>query len=285
MSDGTGHIWQFDNDDGEYEGGLDVFTYVHNADGTYTVTEYDGEYTYTMTVTSVTATKLYISDPDEGAIVLTRVSGYTYASSGTIDGHEYINLGLPSGTLWATMNVGATTETDYGDYFAWGETEGYNSGKTNFSWSTYKWCQGSDDTMTKYCTSSVYGTVDGISELQPSDDAATANWGSDWQMPSNEQCEELINSSYTTTEWVTINGMNGRKITSKSNGNSIFLPAAGSRSTTLLSSVGSYGGYRSRSLSTSNSSYGRYIYFNSSNISSSSSSRCLGQGVRPVVKK
>lgn len=206
---------------------------------------------------------------------------------GDLNGHAYVDLGLPSGTMWATMNVGATSETDYGDYFAWGETTGYKSGKTNFSWSTYKWCKGSGKTMTKYCTDSSYGTVDGISELQPSDDAATANWGSGWQMPSLAQCSELINSSYTTTEWTTVNGINGLKITSKANGNSIFLPAAGYRYGTSLGSAGSGGHYWSRSLNTSNSNDGRHLnFFDSSNINTYSyygSGRFDGRSVRPVL--
>jgi hypothetical protein len=81
--------------------------------------------------------------------------------------------------------------------------------------------------MSKYCTDNLFGPVDGKTELEPSDDAATVNWGSGWQMPSLEQCTELINSNYTTTTRTTLNGKNGRKITSKSNGNRIFLPATG----------------------------------------------------------
>ena len=101
----------------------------------------------------------------------------------TLDGHAYVDLGLPSGTLWATCNVGASSPEEYGDYFAWGETEP----KNDYNWSTYKYCKGSSTTMTKYCTSSSYGTVDNKTELEPSDDAATVNWGSNWQMPSLEQ--------------------------------------------------------------------------------------------------
>ncbi|MBQ5622209.1 MAG: hypothetical protein IIU92_06310, partial [Bacteroidaceae bacterium] len=194
---------------------------------------------------------------------------------------EWVDLGLPSGTLWATCNVGANSPEEYGDYFAWGETEP----KTDYSWSTYKYCKGSKTTMTKYCTNSDYGTVDNKTELEPSDDAATANWGSGWQMPSYEQRTELLNSSYTTTTWTTLNGKYGRKITSKSNGNSIFLPAAGYRIDTSLNYAGSYGGYWSRSLSTSYSNYAYYLYFNSSGIYTSNGFRYYGQSVRPVRVK
>ena len=196
--------------------------------------------------------------------------------------HEWVDLGLPSGTLWATCNVGANSPEEYGDYFAWGET----TTKSSYSWSTYKYCKGSSSTMTKYCTSSYYGTVDNKTELEPSDDAATVNWGSGWQMPSKEQCQELINSSYTTTTWTTRNGKYGRKITSKSNGNSIFLPAAGCRNDTSLNSAGGSGYYWSRSLETSSSYFAYYQSFNSSYIHTFLDCRYFGQSVRPVrVKK
>ncbi|MBR6128146.1 MAG: Ig-like domain-containing protein [Bacteroidaceae bacterium] len=168
-------------------------------------------------------------------------------NSGTINGREYVDLDLPSGTLWATCNVGANSPEEYGDYFAWGET----APKDEYNWSTYKWCNGSYVTMTKYCTHSEYGYngfTDGKTELDPEDDAATANWGSSWRMPSMNQTQELCNSNYTTSEWTTQNGVNGRKITSKSNGNSIFLPAAGYRHDDEPGYAGSTGLYWSSSL-------------------------------------
>ena len=200
--------------------------------------------------------------------------------------HEYVDLGLPSGTLWATTNVGAESSEEYGDYFAWGETEP----KSVYYWSTYKWCQGSFDTMTKYCTSSSYGTVDYKKELLPKDDAATVNWGSEWQMPSKEQCEELFNSDYTTTTWTTENGVYGRKITSKSNGNTIFLPATGEREDASLNHVGSLGSYWSRSLRSGNyvenSDCGYALFFDSGKVyPNSGTSRCFGLSVRPVRKQ
>ena len=195
------------------------------------------------------------------------------------DTHEYVDLGLPSGTLWATCNVGASSPEEYGDYFAWGETEP----KDDYSWETYKY-----GTMSKYCTDNLFGPVDGKTELEPSDDAATVNWGSGWQMPSLEQCTELINSNYTTTTWTTLNGKHGRKIISKSNGNSIFLPAAGCRYDTSLGSAGYGGFYWSRSLITSYSYSAYHLIFFSSDIFTNDADgrRDYGQGVRPVrVKK
>ncbi|MBQ8864899.1 MAG: hypothetical protein IJ020_02000 [Bacteroidaceae bacterium] len=196
--------------------------------------------------------------------------------------HEWVDLGLPSGTLWATCNVGANSPEEYGNHFAWGETQP----KTSYNWSTYKYCKGSASTMTKYCTNSSYGTVDNKTELEPSDDAATANWGNNWQMPSLEQLKELYNSSYTTTTWTTMNGVYGRKITSKSNGNSIFLPAAGRRFDTSLNYAGSFGLYWSRSLYAGHSNNVYVLFFNSRNIFTGNDSRCYGRSVRPVrVKK
>ncbi len=143
--------------------------------------------------------------------------------------HEWVDLGLPSGTLWATCNIGANSPEEYGDYFAWGETTGYNSGKTNFSWETYKYYDATWGTITKYCTNFNNGTIDNRTELEPEDDAATVRWGADWQMPSAGQMEELLdfnNYVYTEHTGLIINGILGVMITSKVNGNRIFLPAA-----------------------------------------------------------
>ena len=169
--------------------------------------------------------KLYLSDKQVVEYSVEKVDSlvFTDGADDTAETHEWVDLGLPSGTLWATCNVGASKPEEYGDYFAWGETKP----KSDYSWSTYKYCKGSIDTMTKYCTNNSLGTVDNKTELEPSDDATTANWGSEWQMPSLEQCKELYNSSYTTTTWTTMNGVEGRMITSNSNGNSVFFAGSG----------------------------------------------------------
>lgn len=143
------------------------------------------------------------------------------------NGYEYVDLGLPSGTLWAKCNVGATSPEEIGLYFAWGEVIGYkdiNSGKS-FSWEDYKYCNGSYDTLTKYCSSSLVGVVDDKTTLDLEDDAASVNMGGEWRMPNPYEHEELINN--TTSTWTTINGINGRLFTSNINGNTIFLPAGG----------------------------------------------------------
>ncbi|MBQ5680671.1 MAG: Ig-like domain-containing protein [Bacteroidaceae bacterium] len=200
----------------------------------------------------------------------------------TVETHDYVDLGLPSGTLWATCNVGASSPEEYGDYFAWGET----TTKGTYKWSTYKHSQeGSFSKVMKYCTNGSLGTIDNKTELELSDDAAAVNLGSDWQMPSLEQFKELINSSYTTTTWTTLNGVSGYEITSKSNGNSIFLPAAGYRRDTSLDDAGSYGYYWSRSLDASNSSGAYYLGLSSSRIATSVLNRSYGKSVRPVRVK
>ena len=195
--------------------------------------------------------------------------------SGTIDGHDYVDLGLPSGTLWATCNVGAFEPDGYGNYYVWGET----ATKTVYDWSTYKWTEGASETPTKY--------TDSLSaELQLSDDAAYVNWGKNWRMPSQAQFEELINSSYTTTTWTSINGIYGKKITSKMpgyTGNSIFLPAAGFHAGSSQGYAGSYGYYLSRSLDVGNASYAVNLGFSSSEIDTFGGSyRCYGRSIRPV---
>ena len=195
--------------------------------------------------------------------------------------HEYVDLGLPSGTLWATMNIGAPKPEHCGDFFAWGETSGYNGGKTAFNWTTYKYCMGTNKTLTKYCDDSEYGTVDHLTELDLEDDAAYVNWGPGWRMPSKEQFNELRNSELTTAEWTTVNGVNGRKITSISNGNSIFLPAAGYFLDTSLNSEGEHGMYWSRTLSPL-SGNAWYLFLLSVHIGTPYYDGYRGQSVRPV---
>lgn len=171
--------------------------------------------------------------------------------------YKYVDLGLPSGTLWADRNVGADSPEAYGDYFAWGETEP----KSIYEWSNYKWCNGSYNTMTKYCTDASYGTVDNKTVLDLEDDAAYVNMGTEWRMPTYDEQKEL-NSKCTWT-WTLQNGTRGYKVTGP-NGNSIFLPAAGGCGSSGLSSTGSIGGYWSASLGESNPCSAWYLVFQSS---------------------
>lgn len=207
---------------------------------------------------------------------------------GTLNGHEWVNLGLPSGTLWASCNVGATLPEEYGDYYSWGETqikEVYNY------WSNYKYCNvqsepfGDCFQLTKYCNSETYGFndyTDDLTILLPCDDAATANWGNGWRMPTMGEWMELYQNTICT--WVTQNGVNGMRFTS-SNGQNLFLPAAYCY-TTEFNFIGRYGMYWSSSLRTeypvcatdfdfSSSRYGLNYY---------DCNRCGGMPVRPVCK-
>ena len=190
-------------------------------------------------------------------------------------GHEYVDLGLS--VKWATMNIGANSPEDYGDYFAWGET----TSKDSYSWETYKWCKGFYNTLTKYCTYSGYdyGTVDNKSVLVLSDDAARYNWGGTWRMPTYDELNEL--KTKCTTTWTSLNGVKGRLVTGP-NGNSIFLPAAGHRYYSSLYDAGSIGYYWSSSLDTSDPIDGKYLVFYSSNFYMDYNHRFFGQSVRAV---
>ena len=189
---------------------------------------------------------------------------------------DWVDLGLPSGLLWATRNVGATSPEDYGDYFAWGET----SPKEVYNWDTYRYCNGDYDQLTKYCSKSSFGYngfTDNLTILQPGDDAATANYGG--RTPTKEEWQELLNN--TTVSWTTLNGVNGRLFTA-SNGNSLFLPAAGYRGVSSLYDAGSDGDYWSSSLYTDDPDYAWYFYFGSGDQDMSSSGRDNGHSVRAV---
>ncbi len=200
----------------------------------------------------------------------------TFAEVLQINGHEYVDLGLTSGTLWATCNVGATSPEDYGDYFAWGET----TPKEIYNESTYKYCNGSYNTLTKYCTYSDYGTVDNKRTLESADDAATANWGGSWRMPTTTEQQELHEECIWV--WTTLNGVNGYHVTG-SNGNSIFLPVTGFYNESALSDSGVVGHYWSSSLDESGSD-GAYIFelYSYSSAWGGRRPRDWGHSVRPV---
>ena len=200
--------------------------------------------------------------------------------NGTLNGHEWVDLGLPSGLKWATCNVGASQPEEYGDYFAWGEVEP----KDYYYWDSYKWCNGSYDTQIKYCNDSYYGYngfTDNKTTLELSDDAANYNWGGSWRMPTFEEQEELRNNC--SWEWTTQNGVYGRKVTGP-NGNSIFLPAAGYRYGSSLYNAGSRGYYWSSSLYTDYPDDAWDVSFDSSSAYRNNNNRYYGFSVRPVCQ-
>ena len=222
-----------------------------------TVTIAKGERKHVKAVLTITAGTLEAENPQQNSD----------SNNSTYIGHDYVDLGLPSGLLWATCNVGADTPEGYGDYFAWGET----TPKSVYNWDNYQYYDGSN--LTKYTGS------DGLTSLLPEDDAATANWGEGWRMPTREEWQELYNN--TTVTWTQRNGVNGRLYTA-SNGNSLFLPAAGYRSGTSLYNAGTFGFYWSSSLHTDYPGSAWNLRFNSDGCDVGSYYRISGFTVRPV---
>lgn len=156
------------------------------------------------------------------------------------NGYDYVDLGLPSGTLWATCNVGASTPEDSGLYFAWGDVQGYTAeqvgtgeGKKAFTWADYKYSKGYIDHRTsnliKYCNNALQGYngfIDNKIVLDLEDDAARVNMGGKWRMPSQKDLMELTNN--TVYETATINNRDGIRFIHKTNPSiSIFIPLAG----------------------------------------------------------
>ncbi len=180
---------------------------------------------------------------------------------GSLNGHEYVDLGLPSGLKWATCNVGANKPEEYGNYYAWGEIK-------------------TKDTYTHKNSQTLYKTMKDISGNHEYD-AATANWGGSWRMPTISELQEL-NDKCT---WVRMsqNGKNGYKVTGP-NGSSIFLPAAGIRCGSSLYDAGSYGYYWSSTPYESDSFSAYLLYFDSSYLSSYDDGRDYGLSVRPVLE-
>lgn len=190
--------------------------------------------------------------------------------------HEYVDLGLPSGLKWATCNVGAISPEDYGDYFAWGET----TPKSNFTWNNYKWCSGASY-MTKYCTSSSYGKVDGITTLESQDDAAYVNWGSSWRIPTKIEQDEL--RTKCAWKWTLSNGVRGCQVTGP-NGKSIFLPASGYYNMGSLLDSGILGHYWSSSLYQSHNDRAYYLEICSEYQVWDDYDRYYGRAIRPVCR-
>ena len=194
-----------------------------------------------------------------------------YAQWGSLT--EGVDLGLS--VKWASVNIGANKPEEYGDYFAWGETEP----KKKYDYSTYKWLQGKYYTLTKYNTDYDYGNViDNKIVLDKEDDAAVANWGGSWRMPTVTECIELNENCIWTP--ITQNGVKGYQIKSKKNGNTIFLPAAGSYSQGHYFSEGQCACWSS-SLCISHPGNAHTVS-ESTNALSYGTDRCEGLPIRPV---
>ncbi len=204
--------------------------------------------------------------------------GFAKVTSSVHNGHEFVDLGLPSGTKWATCNVGATTPEGFGNYYAWAETEP----NTIYDWTTYKYCDGIGSRITKYATGYSYSQdPDGLTDLEMSDDVARVDWGGSWRIPTEEEMTELINNCNWT--WVTQNGISGYKVTSTVNGNSIFLPATGAKGDGYVSNQ-EYAYYWTNSIRDYvNNSANALYYINAYPPSSTGNlTRCSGASVRAV---
>lgn len=199
------------------------------------------------------------------------------------NGYDYVDLGLPSGTLWATCNVGASKPSDYGQYFQWGDTQGYTSnqvgtgeGQKKFAkdWSDYKW--GVNPNYSKYTTTGA--------TLDLEDDAAHVNMGGSWHMPTPTQIQELINTANTTSTGTIQDGVNGRLFTStKDTSKSIFFPAAGVAWNGSVQDSGDYGDVWSSMLNADGVDYGQGLDFTSGNVVLIDYDRCDGLSVRGVI--
>ena len=221
-----------------------------------------------------------------GKITITAFLGFLQANCEiNIVEPEYVDLGLS--VKWATFNVGAKVPEDYGYYYAWGEIES----KSTYNWSTYKYCDGSQTTLTKYCNDSSYGNngfTDTLTILDISDDVAHVKWGGNWRIPTKEEYTELIDSC--TWTWTTHNGVVGYMVTSNRTGytdRSVFLPAAGRNNTSGLNSSGVRGNYWTNTLYEDKiPNVAWYLDFNESKrLTGDAKPRYVGCTIRPVYPK
>ncbi|MBQ0068803.1 MAG: leucine-rich repeat protein [Bacteroidales bacterium] len=200
-----------------------------------------------------------------------------------VKAHEYVDLGLPSGTLWATCNLGANSPEDIGLYYAWGETTGYAKGDARvFDWTNYTLCDGNIESINKY------NLEDGLKVLDPDDDAATVSWGEKWRMPTVDEYWELLYN--TTHTWWTYKGVNGFMFTSDKNGNRIFLPITYYQDEEGLRDDEERAYYWSSSLGTNdynkdNISLATGLSFTATGTFMSGRARCHGRTIRAVRSK
>ena len=200
-------------------------------------------------------------------------------------GHEYVEIG---GKKWATMNIGASQPSDYGLYFAWGDTQGYTAsqvgsgeGQKYFGWADYKYGNGTSSPgatgMTKY------NETDGKTVLEAADDAAIVSWGGSWRMPTTAEFQAL--GAAVNTAWTQVNNVYGILCTDKTDSSkTLFFPAAGDCNYSRVEDVGNYGYYWSSSLLTNSRQNAYFLYFYSdSAFWDGSSSRYYGLAVRPVA--
>lgn len=209
---------------------------------------------------------------------MNKVAEILVTQEGKPDKYGPVDLGLS--VKWASCNVGAESPEDYGGYYAWGEIVE----KDNYIWSTYKWCIGGFENLTKYCTNRKYGNADYRTVLDSEDDVAHVKWGDGWRMPTSDEIKELI--SNCSWSWIYLNGVNGYKVTGP-NGNSIFLPAAGYRydyNKKEFIGRGSHGCYWSGTLRENGCYDAVYLNFSFSSHDWGGCYRSSGHTVRPVTE-
>lgn len=206
--------------------------------------------------------------------------GLAYVDTKDYSVPEIVDLGLS--VKWSSFNLGASTPEEYGDFFSWGEI----GSKSDYNWSSYRWCNGNYNSLTKYCSNTSYGAagfVDNYSELELDDDAPHTLLGDKWRMPTSEEWAELKDNC--NWDWTTINGVKGMKVSSKLSGyvdKWIFFPAAGYIDGSNGYDSGLYGYYWSSSLNEGNPRNAYFSGFSSGGVGIHSDNRCGGFSIRPV---
>lgn len=214
----------------------------------------------------------------DGKTDLQDVKAITHYMNENVGGYDYVDLDLPSGNLWATCNVGAEKPEDYGSYFAWGET----TTKDSYKWSNYAFSN-DGNIFTKYNTSSEHGEVDNKTTLDVEDDAAAQIWGHGWQIPTNDDINELRSGDHCTWTKATINGVIGYVVKSKKNNNSIFLPLGGYIDGTTHTGIGNSGCYWSSTLNAKSVWTAHNMVIDNSNFLFCNL-RYYGRNIRAVLK-
>lgn len=217
-------------------------------------------------------TRFLASNVDSVSFVVP--DSYPVDPANVVNNHEYVDLGLS--VRWATCNIGANYPGETGDYFAWGEIEP----KVWYSWSTYKWSNGNEQTLTKYCLDENYGIVDNKITLEVSDDVARMEWGDRWRMPTQQEFKELLD--FCTLRWIKFNSMYGYEVTSNINGNKIFLPLTGYMIESELITA-PFGYYWCSTLDVTDSDNAMQLGFTDTWLGVLSSTRMYGQPIRPVL--
>ena len=200
------------------------------------------------------------------------------------NGHEYVEIG---GLKWATMNIGASKPSEYGLYFAWGDTQGYTAeqvgsgeGQKYFGWADYK--HGNDTSSPDATGMTKYNATDGLTTLEAVDDAAVANWGGSWRMPTAAEFQAL--GAAVNTKWTQVNNVYGILCTDKKDSSkTLFFPAAGYCEDGSVLGVGEYGSYWSSSLEINGEQDAYFFIISSDGVFWVSYGRCFGFAVRPVV--